>query len=312
MSLLPNDIKDDEIRIISSERNLPVNTNKREEFKNMNKPEKPKWKLWFIITAILFFGGLCVFFWWEVRSDTLPEEKEHLKISTFPSKEDEIIEEGIDQSVVSVPEVKSVEKGFVQTFDTILNKEKFTVFIPHNLIPELRIGVETLKDTTAKFVVQAADIRRDNGGIVGAYVYKGNLLSKGQAKAGFCAIIEGKPIIGVAESTPYLEQAIESDGYFFRQYPLVVEGQPVNNSLKYSSLRKALAELNGKTVVIMSHNRMTLNEFSQYLVDLGVKNAIYLVGSSSFGFAINDDGNRIEFGKEQENSSINTNFIVWR
>lgn len=307
MSLLPNDIKDDEIRIISSERNLPVNTNKREEFKNMNKPEKPKWKLWFIITAILFLGGLCVFFWWEVKSDTLPEEKEHLQITTLP-----INEEGNGKSDISVPKVKPVENGFVQTFDTVLNKEKFTVFIPHNLVPELKVGVETLKDTTAKFVVQAADIRKDNGGIVGAYVYKGNLLSKGQAKAGFCAIIDGKSIVGVAESTPYLEQAIESDGYFFRQYPLVVEGQPVNNRLKYSSLRKALAELNGETVVIMSHNRMTLNEFSQYLVDMGVKNAIYLVGSSSFGFAIDDEGNRIEFGKEQENPSINTNYIIWK
>ena len=307
MSLLPNDIKDDEIRIISSERNLPVNTSKREELKSMNKPEKPKWKIWVIITAILFFGGMCVFFWWEVKSDTLPEEKEHLQITTLP-----INEEGNVQSNIPVPKVKPVENGFVQTFDTILNKEKFTVFIPHNLVPELKVGVETLKDTTAKFVVQAADIRKDNGGIVGAYVYKGNLLSKGQAKAGFCAIIDGKAIVGVAESTPYLEQAIESDGYFFRQYPLVVEGQPVNNRLKYSSLRKALAELNGETVVIMSHNRMTLNEFSQYLVDMGVKNAIYLVGSSSFGFAIDDEGNRIEFGKEQENPSINTNYIIWK
>ena len=57
---------------------------------------------------------------------------------------------------------------------------------------------------------------------------------------------------------------------------------------------------------------MTLNEFSQYLVDMGVKNAIYLVGSSSFGFAIDDEGNRIEFGKEQENPSINTNYIIWK
>ena len=311
MSLLPNDIKDDEIRIISSEKSLPESQTFK-PFGSGKEPKKTKWKLWVIISAILFFGGLCVFFWWEVRSDKLPEEKEHLQITTLPSKEEGITGEEIDQSGVTDPEVKSVENGFVQTFDTVINKEKFTLFIPHNLVPELRVGVKTLKDTTVKFVVPAADIRKDNGGIVGAYVYKGKLLSKGQAKAGFCAIIDGKPLVGVAESTPFLEQAIESDGYFFRQYPLVVEGQPVNNRLNYSSLRKALAELNGEIVVVMSHNRMTLNEFSQYLVDMGVKNAIYLVGSSSFGFAVNNYGNRIEFGKEQENPSTNTNYIVWK
>ena len=132
MSLLPNDIKDDEIRIISSERNLPVSTSKKEELKNKGyEPEKPKWKLWIIITAILFFGGLCVFFWWEVRRDILPEEKEHLQITILPAKEEEIPVEGIEPSSVPVPEVKSVENGFVETFDTVLNKEKFTLFIPH-------------------------------------------------------------------------------------------------------------------------------------------------------------------------------------
>lgn len=57
---------------------------------------------------------------------------------------------------------------------------------------------------------------------------------------------------------------------------------------------------------------MTLNEFSQYLVDLGVKTAIYLVGSSSFGYAIDEEGNRIEFGQLAENPSANINYIVWR
>lgn len=108
-----------------------------------------------------------------------------------------------------------------------------------------------------------------------------------------------------------MEQAIENGGYFFRQYPLVVGGQVVENKLKPSSLRKALAELNGEIVVIMNDRKQTLNEFSQTLVNLGVTNAIYLIGSSAPGFAIDKEGHRIDFGKEVENPPLNSNYIIW-
>ena len=160
--------------------------------------------------------------------------------------------------------------------------------------------------------MQAADIRGDNGGIVGAYVVEGNLVSKGQAKSGFCAIIDGNITIGVADATPFLEKAIESDGYFFRQYPLVVGNQLVENKPKGRSLRKALAEWNGTTVVLLSRSRLTFHDFAQTLVDMGVANAIYLVGSEAFGFAVDSEGNRTEFGKEAPSPEASTNYIIWR
>ena len=161
-------------------------------------------------------------------------------------------------------------------------------------------------------MVQAADVRGDNGEILGAYVSEGNLLSRGNSKAGFCAIINGKLIIGVADYTPYLEQAIESGGYFFRQYPLVVGGQAVENKLNLSSLRRALAELNGEIVVIMGDKKQTLNEFSQTLVDLGVSNAIYVIGGNEApGYAKDEKGNRIEFGKKCDSPYPNSNYIIW-
>lgn len=333
--LLPKDINDDEIRIISSERKITNRFNEEATEENLEAKEAPnfkklqtqnffspmlknndnyssqkRWNKWLIIGVFFFIGALAVFFWWEIRKDTLSEEKDQFYVLPNDIGQNiEIKKETSIEEPVIADKIKS--KGYVQSYDTVINKESFSVFIPRSLTPELRIGTTALKDSIAKFVVQAADTRGDNGEIVGAYVYKGNLLSKGQAKAGFCAIIKGNPILGVAETTPYLEEAIATDGYFFRQYPLVVEGQPVNNRLKTSSLRKALAEINGETVVIMSHNKMTLNEFSQFLADLGVKYAIYLVGSTSFGFAIDEKGNRIEFGKEQEQAPKNSNYIVW-
>ena len=313
-SLLPNDIKDDEIRIISSERNLPVHANKYEmegkEERLKYKPEKPKWKFWVIITAVLFFGGLCVFFWWEINDD--PEETENFVIDSENIGEDKLSFERIDTLSVPVTTSAIAEKGFVETYDTVINKVPLTILKPKNLTPKLHVGIDALRDSTASLVVQAADIRRDNGQIVGAYVSEGNLLSRGQSKAGFCAIINGKLIIGVADSTPYLEQAIETGGYFFRQYPLVVGSQVIENKLKHSSLRKALAELNGEIVVILNDKQQTLNEFAQTLVDLGVTNAIYLIGSTAPGFAIEEDGKRIDFGKEFEKPSVNSNYIIWQ
>ena len=79
--------------------------------------------------------------------------------------------------------------------------------------------------------------------IAGAYVVKGELLSKGEAKAGYCSIVNGEVNIGVADATPMLEEALMKDGYFFRQYPLVAGGQLIENKLKGAALRKALAVL---------------------------------------------------------------------
>lgn len=208
--------------------------------------------------------------------------------------------------------VSSSPAGFVSFADTIVNGNKFTILTPYNATPSLHIGGDILDDTTAVLVVQAANVRGDNGEIAGAYVYKGNLKSKGKATPGFCAIIDGKLTIGVSPATPLLEEAIESDGYFFRQFPLVVGGQIVENKPKGKSQRKALADLNGTTVVIMSHDRLTFHDFAQSLVGLGVSNAIYMVGSTAYGFARKQSGEIVTFGERVKNIHPNANYLVWR
>ena len=205
-----------------------------------------------------------------------------------------------------------VKKGYVEITDTVVGNVPLVILTPRDATPKLHIGIDVLQSPDVVMAMQAADIRSDNGGIVGAYVVDGNLVSKGQAKSGFCAIIDGNITIGVADATPFLEKAIESDGYFFRQYPLVVGNQLVENKPKGRSLRKALAEWNGTTVVVLSRSRLTFHDFAQTLVDLGVANAIYLVGSEAFGFAVDSEGHRTEFGKEAPSPKASTNYIIWR
>lgn len=195
--------------------------------------------------------------------------------------------------------------------DTIVNGVELSILTPYNAIPTLETDIN-LNDTTAILVAQAADIRRDNGKIVGACVIRGELLSKGEAKAGYCSIINGEISLGAADATPMLEQALTSDGYFFRQYPLVVGGQLIENKPKGRAIRKALAEINGRICVIISRTRLTFHDFTQALIDAGVRNAIYLVGSNSTGYYRDADGNKYIFGPANDTASPHINYIVWR
>ncbi|MGN0206442.1 MAG: phosphodiester glycosidase family protein [Muribaculaceae bacterium] len=276
------DIDDNEIRIITSESGNGNSTSPR--------------RLYFVVAcaAVAIAVVLLALFW---GSDDAAESEELTvtQEATAP----------VDTAIV-------VKKGYVEITDTIVGDVPLVILTPRDATPQLHIGIDVLQAPDVVMAVQAADFRSDNGGIVGAYVVEGNLVSKGQTKSGFCAIIDGNITIGVADATPFLEKAIESNGYFFRQYPLVVGNQLVENKPKGRSLRKALAEWNGIPVVVLSRSRLTFHDFAQTLVDLGVANAIYLVGSEAFGFAVDSEGNKTEFGKEAPSSKVSTNYIIWR
>lgn len=196
--------------------------------------------------------------------------------------------------------------------DTTVSGMRLIILTPHDAVPTLEVGNDVVNDTTTILAAQAADIRSDNGEIAGAYVVKGELLSKGEAKAGYCSIVNGEISIGVADATPMLEQALESEGYFFRQYPLVAAGQLIENKPKGKAKRKALAEIDGTMSVVMSADKLTFHDFSQALIDAGARNAIYLVGANSTVFYNNRDGRRHFMGPVDENAPANINYIVWR
>lgn len=299
------DINDDEIRIIA-----PVNSSSTTGGDPDHKSH-PRHKLstaaitLLVIAACLLAGTIIIYV---SRSD-----KEVAEPNIDVAAEESYLIE-MDDIPVLAPKtpLTSTGNGYVEIIDTIVNRVPLAIYTPRDAVPRLSIGVETLKDTSAVMVVQAADIRRDNGQIVGSYVVDGELVSRGQSKSGFCAILSGYTILGVADSTPYLEQAIDSKGYFFRQYPLVVSGQVVGSNLEQRALRKALAHFRGTISVIMSKEPMTMNDFSQSLVDLGVTNAIYLVGSTAYGWARDSNRDIHTFGTRSHRPPHFTNYMVWQ
>ena len=286
MNMKYKEIDDNEIRVISSNSNNGGGS-------PGNRFRKPKYGWLALLLCVLVAGGLILVFGGtgETEEETIVV-KDHASVSCSQSK----------------------RKGYVEKADTLIDGVSLTILTPCYASARLQIGAETLQDTSAVLVVPAADVRKDNGEIVGTFVQDGNLVSKGQAKAGFCAILNGSPVVGISDATAYLEQTIERNGCFFRQYPLVAAGQVVENKPKGKSIRRALAERDGDIFVVMSHDNLTFHDFSQALADMGVANAIYLVGSSAFGFAIDKEGNRMEFGLSPSGLVLpkNANYIVWK
>lgn len=291
MSNRPMDINDDEIRVIS-----PAG-DPHPEKRPGNKRKGRVLLTGIVVSVVVVLSAVALYFIFR-------------KTSVSDDRQEALFESPV--SVADADVSSDTDKGFVEVCDTVVKGIGLTFLTPHNAVPILTIGEEALSDTTSLLVAQAADIRADNGKIAGSFVLKGDLISKGEAKAGFCVIVDGRITIGVADATPMLEQAIESNGYFFRQYPLVVGGQVIENKPKGISLRKALVEKDGCIGIAMSKERLTFHDFSQALVDAGVRNAIYLVGSTSPGYYKNAEGRVVRFGKEEESIGEYVNFIVWK
>ena len=271
------DIRDDEIRVIGGDDGQD------------KKPQGWKWLLLLLAGIII---GVVI---WQLK----PEPPE-------PLPPDESIEQGyfdpipqtVTQPIDKHPLAKAGEigKGFVEMMDTTINDILMRIYIPHQMRFSLSVGEIDRNDPSILFATQAADVRADNGGIVGAFVLKGEPLSWGGSKKGFCAIINDTVSVGVAENSPLFEEATEKEGYFFRQFPLVDNGQLVENDLKGKNLRRALCDRNGEIFVVETLSTESLHDFAQALTDLGVDHAIYLLGGIAYGWATDAEGHRHEFG----------------
>ena len=196
--------------------------------------------------------------------------------------------------------------------DTIVDSINMKILTPYNVTPELHLGQIDTSDNDILFAALAADLGRDKGKIIGAFVHDGEPLSWGLSKKGYCAIFDNEITFGVADNSPLFEQATEEGGSFFRQYPSVDNGLMVANNPPNLSYRRALCALNGKVCIIVSTNRVLMNDFSATLVKLGVKNAIFLVGSTEDGWYRNEDGTISRLGKKYRKNNPNINYLVFR
>ena len=287
-----NEIRDDEIRVIGEEKPL--------------KPQGWKWLLLLLAGVII---GIIIWQVWPSKPTSPVEDPEQGVFE--PSN---MVEE---TTMVKTPLAKAEEtgQGFVEIADTTINDIPMRLYLPHSVSMSLHVGNIDRNDQSIIFAAQAADIRADNGGIVGAFVLKGEPLAWGLSKKGYCAIIDDTVTVGVADNSPLFEEATEKGGYFFRQFPLVDKGSLVENELKGKAIRRALCDRSGEIFTVETLSIESFHDFAQALVDLGVDNAIYLVGANAYGWATDADGQRHEFGDPNPKTSKkwrNINYLVMR
>lgn len=204
--------------------------------------------------------------------------------------------------------------GFIEIADTVINDIPMRLYLPHQVSMSLHVGTIDRTDSSILFAAQAADVRADNGGIVGAFVLKGVPKAWGKSKKGYCAIINDTVTIGMADNSPLFEEATEKGGYFFRQFPLVDNGQLVENEQRGKSVRRALCDRNGEIFTVETLTTESFHDFAQALADLGIDQAIYLVGSNAYGWATDADGQRHEFGNPEppKKKWNNISYLVMR
>jgi hypothetical protein len=291
------DIRDDQIRIVGEGvRRKPLSRS-----------------VWIIIISIivLISAGVIALFVSNHEEAAIVE----LKAPEPALFEPEITPEPIKHEWIG-RKVDSLQVGFTEIRDTIINDIPIRIFIPHNAEMSLNIGRMDKEDKSVIYVAQAADVRADNGGIVGAFVLNGEPKAWGLSKKGYCASINGKVTIGVADNTSLFEEATMHNGYFFRQYPLVKDGQVIDNEPKGKSIRRAICDRQGEIFMVETGSIESFHDFAQALADLGVDQAVYLVGSSAYGWAVDEAGTTHEFGEDnyymgRRRMPKNTSYIVW-
>lgn len=287
------DIRDDEFRLIGQTPKLDTLASEKRR-RNMGVA---------IVSAILVIGiGILAIVSWP---KDVPEDPSEGLFENAPVQE---------APKPFSPLGTTTDAHYTEKLDSVINDVQLSIYIPHNAKPELTLGVPDRKDKNIILAAQAADIRKDNRKILGAFVLNGEPLAWGLSKKGFCAIIEDKVTVGVSDNSPLFEEATEKEGYFFRQFPLVDNGTLVENDQKNKTMRKALCTRAGQLFVVVSETDESMHDFAQALVDLGVENAIYLVGShSSFGWYIDEAGEKTLFAPDVHRGTYkNENYIIWK
>lgn len=327
------EITDDEIRVIgqvkpsikSYEENIGLeeflcyNDNLPSELWDNIPPQphtqKLKWKhiiIWTIV--VLAVIAIALYFYFDYRNSAQNDYESYFEsVESTP----DFVPVIPDSIKLSAADTTSLLRGFTEIKDITVNDIDFKIYIPHNGEMSLHLGPVNWNDTTIIYAAQAADVRADNGGIVGAFVLKGEPKAWGLSKKGFVASINGEVTVGVAENSPLFEKATECGGYFFRQYPLVKDGQIVPNKVRGKSYRRAICVRNNEIFMVETMSKESFFDFSLALVDMAVDQAVYLVGSTAAGWAVDANDSIHVFGDpcrytEHKPMPQNISYMVWR
>ena len=280
-----DEIQDDELRVIGRP-------------SGSEDTRKPRKWLWIVMAVVIVAAVVAATIIWSRKPS--------------PGNDPVVFDSSIKEKIEPLGNyADTTGKAYTEHLELTINDIPLDIYIPHNAKPSLAIGTPDIFDKNIVLVTQAADIRADNGKINGAYVLAGKPMAWGLSKKGYVGIIDDKITVGVADNSPLFEEATEKGGYFFRQYPLVDNGVLVENEPKGKAIRKAICDRAGEIIVVMSISPESFHDFAQALVDLQVDNAVYLVGSDSFGFFRDKYDHFTQICEKKRGGYKYENYIKW-
>lgn len=206
----------------------------------------------------------------------------------------------------------STMRPYTEISDTTINDVKLCIYTPCNAVAELQLDKLDTSNPEIVLAAQAAFVYLNNNDeeVLDDFVLKGEQLSYGKSKNGYCSIIGNEIKLGRCDNNTCCEEAVEGKGYFFRQYSLVSDSLPVKVTDKRKAVRNALCWYKGNICVIGTQERESFHDFSQALADLGVSEAVNLIGGNKTVFAMDKDGKKTD--TKLEGKVEKTNYIVWK
>jgi uncharacterized protein YigE (DUF2233 family) len=184
-----------------------------------------------------------------------------------------------------------------------VNDVPMHIYLLDNMEASLTMDSTIIDDqlhTRMMMVVLATDIREDNKKPVGDFVVNGEKIARGKSREGYCAIVHGRISIGRSENDDVMNYCIQEGGSFFREYPLVINGEICKNKIRGKRIRRALVQQEGNIYVIESENKESIYDFSEAIRDLGAKDAIYLPAGINYMLvktdSLHQENNMPEYG----------------
>lgn len=306
---IKDDMPDDGIRILSGSATAsPVSRDELlfESEERISRSPRPRksWQMWHVAALVVLAVAAA---WW-----------------LFAGNDTGHVDEQTDQAVVEVTQNKASEPSSVVTSLPSSPKQEATVDVTEVEFHKVPLKVFTINGGKAELVMgrmsdlgddvllaaHAADVRADKDEPVGVFVVNGEVKSRGQNKNGFCAIINGQITIGQQVETSLFERVINERGSFFRQFSIVSAGQPVELAPRGKAQRRALCITNGQVQVVESLCAVTYGDFSKALCDMGVSDALVLVGGGVYVYC--PGKNDVPEQALKCKTHPTANFLVWK
>lgn len=282
-----DDMSDDEIRI------LGTTPDDEKEPPPPDKRRKIYAGCFSALIGIIFISIMVFYCLNEMKKENKSADLEYIQVSSSENLEKDLEARNMRTSQ-QTQQISLQNDGFayIVPTDTVVGHVAMQVLRPVGGRIELRTGPLPLDDPSVIMACQAADYRADNGQIVGSFVCRGELLARGHSKLGFCAIIGNEVTMGMSRETPLFERAVEQGGSFFRHYALVHDGALGERTPLGTSIRRALCYDGKSLFVVGSKERITYQALSEALIQMGVREAIALVGTREIPLYVDQQEHR--------------------